>query len=375
MTWSYGKVASVAARRGWVVLLAALLAGVAGYAVVAAQPAVSTSRAVLVVPAAQEPDEGAPPPEGFLGHPTEAHRLAATYAALLPQDESVLQATADAAGVLREQVSEAVAVEYVENTALIEVFVEATDTQRSAAIAAAFASVATSDEPVTAAIAPGSLQTVSVEPPEQTPAPSPALAAVAAAVLGAALGLIVVVFWERSHPRVDTTADLSTLLRLPINASSALSGAGAASMLRRWLALAGDGGTVIGVDCGGGGASARHVLDDVVARAGLSAATVRWHGPGAHFDEGDSDRPNADTAWDALEVKLPDDQGYGQAHRLLLQVARSPSGADGAGSPIAAAGDMVVMVVRRGTPVANVIRDVEFLNSVSMVPEWAFVHE
>src|SRR5688572_22881165 len=100
-------------RRGWVLLVSAVLGGVIASALTAARPETHTAEAVLVVPSGAG--------EGDPGRASDATRLAATYAQVLENDARVLGAAAEELSLPVEEVKEALSVDAIPDTSLLRV--------------------------------------------------------------------------------------------------------------------------------------------------------------------------------------------------------------------------------------------------------------
>lgn len=249
------KILAIIRRRGWIVAGAAALAVFVAFWISAAQTSPWSATAVLVVPSTEAPTEGE-----FLGSPNEAARLASSYAVLLPLDDQLLRTASDAAGISVDRLSENLEVNSLGGTSLIEITVTEDSEQEAETVLSSF--IDATLEPATPLITPGSLEIVRIDPPEANEPISDVAVTVAGGLLGAAIGLVIVVFWERSDPRVDIPSDLYGVVQVPVSQYRDVVGDQAAAIAQRWIGIAGGEGPIMVV---GHGERGRPVADLLVS--------------------------------------------------------------------------------------------------------------
>ncbi|MGO9560955.1 MAG: hypothetical protein ACLPQS_03695 [Acidimicrobiales bacterium] len=217
-----------AARRRYLLVVAAVVLAVAGsLAVGVAEPTKYVSTVILVVPSGGRP-----------GAASEADNLAATYAALIPQDQQVQLAAGSAAGMSSTQAGQAISVTVESGSAILTVRFTAGSAAKAYLGAQAVATAVTG-RPVTRAIITGSLVIVAKAQPATSSASSPLKRLVLGGMLGLLLGLVLAVAWERSDPRIDDLDELSELVDSPCSSGDLAPGA-AASLVQDWVVAGGD---------------------------------------------------------------------------------------------------------------------------------------
>lgn len=172
--------------------------------------------ALLVVPAASPATEEVPglattpTTLDVLGRPSEAQRLAGTYATLIPADEATLAEVASSMGIEANELRGDLTAAAVLDSSLVRVTLHASSAEVTTAGVEALARALTGPDPASPAIAPGSLVLVSTDEPSAVGG-LPSGAIPAAAVAGALLGAFAAFAWTRQDPRVDSAADLDPL--------------------------------------------------------------------------------------------------------------------------------------------------------------------
>jgi hypothetical protein len=165
--------------------------------------------------------------------------LAATYAAEIPQDQAVRGVIATAADMSPAQAGRDLTITVENGSALLDVRFTAPVRADVAAGLTALTDAVTGPDPLSAAIAGGTL--VLVRPPDATvnSSMSPRRTVPLGALLGLVIASVVAVAWERSDPRVDDVDDLRAELACPCwPAASNLGAAAAASIVAAWRARA-----------------------------------------------------------------------------------------------------------------------------------------
>jgi hypothetical protein len=211
-------------RVAWLPVLCALIAGVAASFLVTEDTIEYQSKLLLVIPssqdrasAAQEADSATtststPDP---IGRPTEAIRLAQSYAELIPNDSNTIEAVATATDQLSEDVRGKITAAAIPESALIQLEFVAPSVDQSTDGIQALEAALTSDSPTNDAIAPGSLVLVSSDGPDEVSSNSNLLVP-SAVVLGFIFGGFLAVVWSRSIGRIDAPSDLDGEVEVPV---------------------------------------------------------------------------------------------------------------------------------------------------------------
>jgi hypothetical protein len=201
----------------WLPVLGAVLAA-ALTAAVGRSPERYEATLLLVVPAGASvapgpADAGSPTSvttTDLLGRPSEAQRLAGTYATLIPADTATLGAVAEVVGRPVDELRGQVRATAVSDSSLISVAVDAPTALEATRAIEALGVALTGRPPASPAIAPGSLVLVSVDEPSAVGG-LPSGAVPSAGLAGALLGAFAAVAWTRQDRRVDGAADLDPL--------------------------------------------------------------------------------------------------------------------------------------------------------------------
>lgn len=214
-------------RRGWVLLVAVLVATGCAYLVASRSGETYTAESTGVVAASAD----------SLLTPDQANTLASTYAVLIPQDTAVLSQVAATLGTSVSDVEHRISVFNTTGTALIAIDYKGTSAANSVAGATAALGAITGKHPVSSNIIPGSVGAV------QAPTTASASRGVATlvtlgAIIGVALGLLLMIVWERVDPRIDRPEDLSQEIGSPTSPVSSISESGVSALITRWSALA-----------------------------------------------------------------------------------------------------------------------------------------
>lgn len=206
----------------WLPFLGAILAGALANAA-GRDPQLHRGSLLVVVPASRSVDAradalaqvepGASTTSttiDLLGRPSEAQRLAGTYATLIPADTATLTAVAEALDRPPDDLRGKVRATAVGDSSLIRVTLEVETEDEARVGIAALGEALTGRPPASPAVAPGSMVLVSIDEPV-TVGGRPSSAVPAAVVAGAMLGAFAAVAWTRQDRRVDGTADLDAL--------------------------------------------------------------------------------------------------------------------------------------------------------------------
>jgi capsular polysaccharide biosynthesis protein len=303
-------------RRGWVVVLATLCVALLAYAVSEARGASFSAEGVAVVVSDRTVT------------PDQANALALTYAVLIPKDAAITDYVARRLHTTQSDVGHRLSVANDPTTAILHVGYRAATTGAAVDGVRFALQAVTTAQPVSANIAPGSVQVVTA-PLRASASNRTGYAVVVGAILGLALGVILLVTWERTDPRIDDAEGLGTAVGAPVSALEATAGTGAATLLRRWASLVGS-------------------ADGAIALAPLTPDVERT----------------------VTEV----------AARLRVRTRRASSGERG-GPKIVALGyrvlptesDAMIVVARRGSRTTDVRATLDDLSSFGVSPTWAIL--
>jgi len=313
-----------------------------------AQTARFVAQVVLIVPAS-----GAGPTEGI--GPDDANHLAATYAGIIPVDDTLLNDIGAAVHQTSSQVASNLSVVNQQSTSLLQITYKASTPQAATTGVRTAAGLLAGPSPVAAGIVPSSLGIVSLPPPSTrvAAAPSSKQSTVAiGAVLGLILGVILLVAWERSDPHVVEARPLSNQFGCPATPVDRLSPEAAHALTERWASL----------------------TDHVPARVALLPADA---GSARQTDEvAELLRHSGESVGyiDARSGTVP--QALSHGHLLdgkesVVLVHAGPPGSGG--EAIALSCDLTVAVVRAGARNTEVRRLAEDLANFGLVPAWALL--
>ncbi|MGH2859561.1 MAG: hypothetical protein ACRDMJ_18970 [Solirubrobacteraceae bacterium] len=298
------------------------------------------------------------PVEGI--NPDDAQHLATTYAGLIPADQGLLSTIGRATGQSSSTVSQNLSVVNTQSTSLLQISYQA-QSQRLAAIGAAMAARSIAGaKPHAAGIVPGSIQLVSVPatPAAATSASSSSAKPVAiGAAVGLLLGIVLLIGWERSDPRIVDARGLSTHLGCPATPVERLSPEAARALLERW----------------------RSAADSVPARVAVLSADGRAAADaegliGTLLDAGGEQvmRIDAREGLDLDRFGAAEWPGVDDRVAVLL-VDPGPADGEGPGEAVALSCDLTVVVIRSGVRAAAVRRLADELGSFGIVPAWALL--
>jgi len=296
-----------ARRRGWLVLLCAVLVAAVAYGAARALSRSWSAEAVFVVRV------GGP----LSAQPDASTKLATTYATLIPLDSAVQSAVA-AAGAHGSFTASSDA-----NTAVLRVTYKGGSEGSATRGAAAVARAISGPTPASASIAPRTIAIVRLPASATRSGGTPAQAALVGAVLGLLLGLVLVAFWRARDARVDDLRELRRELSCPCFEVDRRSAAGSQALIE---ALA----------------SSPHRTAAVLpcrARDERAAAALRG----------------------AIAQALGDERAIGAA----------PPGSDAAGELVAAGADATILVVATGARLAELGEAVDVLSRYDAAPAFA----
>ncbi|MBV9604679.1 MAG: hypothetical protein JO027_06220 [Solirubrobacterales bacterium] len=304
------------------------------------------AQVVLIVPA----DAGGP----SIGiNPSDADKLATTYAGIIPSDDTLLRDVGKAVGQSPAQVAQNLTVVNTQNTSILQISFKATDPRVATEGARSAASLLAGASPVAAGIVPSSLQIISLPSPVAPAATTQKSRTVAiGAVLGLILGIVLLVAWERSDPRVTDARSLSNQFGCPATPADRLSVDAAHAMLERWASLTDHVPARVAI-LPADGASVQEA-DEVTRLLARSGHGVRY----------------VDARTGALPASLTNGHEYDGDESVVL-VHAAPPGMGG--EAVALNCDLTVVVVRSGARNAEVRRMSEELANFGLVPAWALL--
>lgn len=310
------------------------------------------AKVVLVVPTSGGPTEGI--------NPSDAGHLATTYAGIIPADDKLLLAASHATRIPVSQVASDLSVVNEQNTSLLQIGFKASNAHDANAGARTVARLISGSNPVARGIIPSSVQEVSLPAviPSNTPVSSTGSSAkpiVIGGVIGLLLGIVLLIGWERSDPRISDARGLSSVLGCPATPAERLSPDAAYALLERW----------------------RSLTDQVPARVAILPAdeTSASHADavidaliaGAHGDV---------SFVDARSGELPERLSHDHANDPRVPISLISAGAPGqggAGEAVALGCDLAVVVVQNGARAANIRRLGDELGNFGVVPAWALL--
>lgn len=310
------------------------------------------AKVVVLVPAAGGPTEGI--------NPSDASHLATTYAAIIPADDKLLLAASRAIHLPVSQVASDLSVVNEQSTSLLQVGFKASNSHDANAGARAVAQLVSGPHPIARGIIPSSIQEVSLPAviPSDTPVASGGSSKkpiVIGGVIGLLLGIVLLVGWERSDPRISDARGLSSVLGCPATPADRLSPDAAYALLERW----------------------RSLTDQVPARVAILPAD---DGSVRHADAvidaliagGRGDVSFADARSGELPERLAHDTATDAPVPISL-ISAGPPGQGGGGEAVALGCDLAVVVVRDGARAANIRRLGDELGNFGVVPAWALL--
>jgi capsular polysaccharide biosynthesis protein len=347
-------------RRGGIVLLAAALVPLAAYFVASGLHRSYSADALVVVPSGAGPRGP--------GNAQEAVKLAVTYAAVIPEDDRVLNRIARRLGVRKSVVKRELQVVTDQATSLIRL--RFTDDRRRIAVAGARAAAetVTARAPVTPSIAPGSIALVRF-PTTPSGSSRPATTIPFGIVLGLMLGLILLIAWERADARIDDVASLEAEAGCPALRLRELSTGSLATLLQRWQGLSARAGPRIAIV-----AAAASAESAAAASARRLCDAAQLEGMAVALEDrraGDEERPRAHSngSGDRAAVQAPAEE---HRARTTLVVGGAP-GSDLAGEAVAVDADFLVLIAARGTRTDDIRTTIGVLEQFGVSPGWALL--
>jgi capsular polysaccharide biosynthesis protein len=305
------------------------------------------SDVVLIVPAS-----GGGPTEGI--NPDDADHLAQTYAGIIPTDDRLLAAVGKKIGEPASTVGQNLSVVNEQNTSLLQITFKAAQPDQAAKGARAAAGLLSGVSPVAAGIVPSSLATVTLPKNPGPVAKSKGSAIVIGAALGLVLGIVLLIAWERSDPRVGDARELSSQIGCPATPVDRLSPNAAYALLERWASL----------------------TDHVPARVAVLPASAAVQGQAeAVVGELRAAGGRMVKYIDARAGIAPEDltNGYAESETGVVLVQAGAPGGESSGEATALGCDLTVVVVPIGARAADIRQLGEELTSFGIVPVWALL--
>jgi capsular polysaccharide biosynthesis protein len=315
-------------RRWWLLVMATAAVVLAAYSLVNAQSDSHTARAITVVPAGST--SNAP------GSATDAEQLAATYAALIPQDESLTASVGRELGLSPKDVEKRIGVVNTSDTALLELSFKDEDPAQALAGARALAQDAADGGSPNI---PKKTLNVARFPTEATSnGPGQGSSSLMLGVLlGLFVGGIAMVFLERADARADDPGDAEDALGLPATRLTNRTLGSQVALAERWRSMAArEPACVAFVPAS---ASGERVADSA---ANALAAAARERGARVAV------RPATEQVREPVLVGAADAIPGDAAD---LDVAITPTarpGGEPSGEAVGISSDVVVLVVRKG---------------------------
>ncbi len=337
-------------RRGWVLLVAIVVATGCAYLVASTSGETYTGESTAVVAAS---------PKSLLT-PDQADTLASTYAVLIPRDTAVLHSVATNLGISASEVKDRISVFNTTGTAIIAIDYRGTSAANSVAGAAAALSAITRNPPVSHNIIPGSVGAVAA-PTTASASRSVGTLVTLGAILGIALGLLLIIVWERVDPRIERPEDLGQEIGSPTSPVSAISASGVNALMSRWSALADHG-------------PSRIALVPVTADVRADLPTLARTFGQVHRGDSQADGNHVVPTWlsqtgDHVANGEDFTQPLGNGSPAVI-VCEVPSSDLTALQSIMDC-NLVVLVARKGTPRATLRTSLDSLTEFGVSPRWA----
>jgi capsular polysaccharide biosynthesis protein len=308
-------------RRWWVLALTVAAVALAAQAVTSIQKDTETAQALAVVPAGATSD--AP------GSANDAEQLAATYAALIPQDGRILQRVGRAMELDRKQVERRIDVVNTSDTALLELRFQ--DPAAGRAVEGVRALARAVDDGTSPNIPPKTLNPVRL-PDEPLAGGAPggdSAGLLAGLLLGLFLGGVLMVFLERADSRADADREVEDATGLPATLLGRRSVGPNAALVERW--------------------------DGLSSREPSRVALI----PASR---------GAERATNQVAAALGQEARQRRGTEVVFEPSAGP-GREPSGESVALSSDVVVLVARRGEPLRRVAGRLAELRSLGIEVE------
>jgi hypothetical protein len=340
-------VLTILRRRGWILVITPLVVTVtaeAAYVFGSDQQRTYSAEAVAVVATSSRLS------------PDQANRLAVTYARLIPADTAVMGAVARSLGTTVPDVSGRISVFNDPQTALLRINYRGTSATNSIAGTKAVMDAIKGSRPVSPNIAPRSVSIVRI-PNRASASRDLGNVVLISLVLGSALGALLLVAWERTDPRVDSLADLSSEVPCPISSADDLSDAAATALLDRWREL--------------GGGSRIHIAM-LPVNTQSEAVVPNLARRLAHGDTAEQTIVSSNIAPASPSGAVRKNASRTRSGPTMLVVGGVP-GSGSAGQGVALASELTVLVAQKGTRRKDVRRALRVLREFGVAPAWAIL--
>jgi capsular polysaccharide biosynthesis protein len=315
-------------RRWWLLALTTAAVVLAAYAVTSIQEESTTGQALAVVPAGATSD--AP------GSANDAEQLAATYAALIPQDARILRRVGRRTRLAPKQVEKRIDVVNTSDTALLELRYRDPDGRRAVEGARALAHAV--DNGTSPNIPRKTLNPVRLpDDPLAGGTPGGNAAWLLAGLLaGLFLGGVLMLFLERADSRADADRDVEDATGLPATSLGRRSAGAETALVERWDGL-----------------STREPSRVAFVPVSRRAERVARHA-------------SASMAAAARRG------GHDRGPELVIEPAAGP-GREPSGESVGLSSDVVVLVARKGEPLRRVTSRLAELRSLGIEVERTLV--
>jgi capsular polysaccharide biosynthesis protein len=333
------KFLAIALRHGWIVILA--IAAVTALATVinGSRPGKTETEAVAVVPSGAS-DEGP-------GDATQATQLAQTYVEAIPVDGAVIKYIATRIDRTTDEVADKITVVGNPETSVLRLRYEDSETGRALAADEALLHSVTGRHPEARSVAPRSLNVVREPQVLRESAGGSSATIPIGVILGLCLGLVLVVAWERSDPRIDGPDELAHAAGTPATALDDVAPGNIDALLERWRRLAGDGAGphVVGMVAG------TEDTEELVRPAATELARL--------------------SAASGQLLRVGSSRPQNGSEQGLVIVTGGVPGGPSAGEAVAADASVVVLTVERGARESELLGTLAVLDQFGARPAWA----
>jgi capsular polysaccharide biosynthesis protein len=319
-------------RRSWLLVLTTLAVAAAAYGVSSIQKDSYTATALVVVPT----DSSGNVP----GSANDSRQLAATYAAMIPQDTRILRSVARKMPAPVADARRAITVTNTSGTALLELGFEDASPLRAIDGARALARAVGQGASPNVPPATTSLVRLPSKPRGDT-AGADLTALIVGILLGLFLGGVLMIFLERADARADGSDEVEQVLRLPVTPLGSRSVGSQVALIERWArCAAGESARVAFVP------ATRRAAGPSLAAAEALAAAARRRGHDVVVERAVGTRvPHLEPAY--ANGGGPDVQDEFGAQTVSIAPAAAP-GREPSGESVGLSSDVVVLVSRKG---------------------------
>lgn len=328
-------------RKLWLVVLCVAVSGAAAYGLQLEQQPSYRTTAVLVVAQDGRPEAGGA---------YEAKQLAATYAAIVPDDEALLDAVAAQAKLSPSAVRGGLRTSNVQDAPILRVQYTGSSAAETDAAIGALVALLTSP-PDQAAITPGTLAVLRRPHAPVAVSPTPIVEIVLA--LGLMLGVVAAVAAASADRRADTAAAVKGVLDSPVTDLREVTGPALVAMVQHWRAQLGDGARVALLEVG---------EDDPTATLGLANLLER---------HGSENLAHPLVTVDSSEAKPTTGSRRTEMENRLTFITAGRPGSGGELTAMRTAA--TVLVVRVGEPLRHVRHARRSLRQFGIEPMWCLL--